>query len=207
MRSTFLGAVAATALLAAASSSAFAAPVLWSGNNHYYEFVTARVNWTDALALSATNNYLGSQGYLATITSDPENAFLLGLTALDGWIAGSDAAVEGQWRWMAGPEATTLFYTGVCCTGIPTGYANWAAGEPNNFANEDYATLRWLPAGVTTQWNDLPNDNYGAGLGYFVEYDAPAAVPEPSAWAILVLGFGGVGAMLRSRWKRAPARV
>lgn len=33
----------------------------------------------------------------------------------------------------------------------------------------------------------------------------PGAVPEPAAWALLILGFGGVGAALRRTRMRAPA--
>jgi len=36
--------------------------------------------------------------------------------------------------------------------------------------------------------------------------DAPvSAAPEPSAWALMILGFGAAGAMLRNRRRRAPA--
>jgi hypothetical protein len=37
-------------------------------------------------------------------------------------------------------------------------------------------------------------------------FDAPTGgVPEPSAWALMILGFGGAGAALRGRRQRAPA--
>jgi PEP-CTERM motif-containing protein len=34
---------------------------------------------------------------------------------------------------------------------------------------------------------------------------APGAIPEPAAWALMILGFGGVGAMLRHRRASAGA--
>lgn len=34
-------------------------------------------------------------------------------------------------------------------------------------------------------------------------FGEPIAVPEPATWGLMILGFGGVGAMLRSR--RRPA--
>jgi hypothetical protein len=37
-------------------------------------------------------------------------------------------------------------------------------------------------------------DNFTVNADVF---DAPAAVPEPATWAMLILGFLGVGAMVR----------
>ncbi len=48
------------------------------------------------------------------------------------WVAASDSAVEGVWRWVAGPEAGQLVDASL-----------WAAGEPNNVGDEDYAVLHW----------------------------------------------------------------
>lgn len=38
-----------------------------------------------------------------------------------------------------------------------------------------------------------------------INQGAGAAVPEPGAWALMILGFGGVGAVLRRRTRFAPA--
>ena len=53
---------------------------------------------------------MGRPGHLATITLAAENSFILAQFALassEAWIGASDAAVEGQWRWVVGPEAGT----------------------------------------------------------------------------------------------------
>jgi hypothetical protein len=45
---------------------------------------------------------------------------------------------------------------------------------------------------------------------YFGEFDITAvssAVPEPATWAMLLLGFGGIGVMLRNRRKALSAAV
>jgi hypothetical protein len=39
------------------------------------------------------------------------------------------------------------------------------------------------------------------GVGHIRVGDVTAAVPEPATWAMMLLGFGGMGAMLRSRRK------
>ncbi|MBJ7408884.1 MAG: PEP-CTERM sorting domain-containing protein [Phenylobacterium sp.] len=59
-------------------------------------------------------------------------------------------------------------------------------------------------------WNEKPNE-YGI-IPYRLTYgDAddpawnrePAAVPEPSTWALMIMGFGATGAMLRRRYSFA----
>jgi hypothetical protein len=42
------------------------------------------------------------------------------------------------------------------------------------------------------------------GLSPIVAFDTLAAVPEPSTWALAIIGFGFAGAALRSRQRRAP---
>lgn len=59
----------------------------------------------------------------------------------------------------------------------------------------------WL---VGASFNDAsPEDGFKfKSLAYTV---APPPVPEPSTWALLILGFGGVGAAMRKRRQRALA--
>lgn len=74
---------------------------------HFYKFVGRyAMKWTDAKAEaeSAAMKYHGLQGYLATITSAAEDAFIQQKTNGVGWIGASDHAVEGEWRWVTGPE-------------------------------------------------------------------------------------------------------
>jgi hypothetical protein len=56
------------------------------------------------------------RGYLATVTSPAENDFLASRFKADdgswyqGWLGGSDAAQEGDWIWVDGPEADIRFW-------------------------------------------------------------------------------------------------
>ena len=66
-----------------------------------------------------------ARGYLATITSQAENAFLAErfLTSSGGlprgWIGGADNDTEGDWLWMDGPEQGVKFYSGATSSGKP----------------------------------------------------------------------------------------
>jgi hypothetical protein len=144
---------------------------------HYYEFVSdSGISWTDAEAAAASRMYFGLQGYLVTLTSQEEADFSGAQASGFGWIGATDVAVEGEWRWVTGPETGTQFWQGLS-NGTELTFANWNGGEPNNSGGEDYAhtaaasVIRdGAPIGA---WNDLPNNGGGgayASQGYVVEY-------------------------------------
>lgn len=64
-------------------------------------------------------------GHLATITSAEENAAVYNLIQKEGltlaFFGYSDENSEGNWEWITGETST---------------YSNWAAGQPNNGAND-----------------------------------------------------------------------
>lgn len=157
---------------------------------HYYEYVSnPGITWTDARALADTYTYFGLQGYLATITSQEEAVLSGEQAAGTGWIGGSDAAAEGVWRWMTGPEAGTIFWNGgVNGTTPPGGYANWNTNEPNDCCStvtgeENYAHVTAPSIGTPGSWNDLPNtgstdpNNPYHPQGFIVEYGGTPGDP------------------------------
>ncbi|WP_109851888.1 C-type lectin domain-containing protein [Aquimarina sp. AU58] len=151
---------------------------------HFYEFVSdAGIRWDDARDDAATRTYFGLQGYLATLTSAAEAAFAGSQITGNGWIGANDEAAEGQWTWVTGPEAGTLFWTGNQ-TGsvVPGEFAFWNTGEPNNCCGgEDYAHITAPGIGIPNSWNDLPIAGGGgayASQGYIVEYGGmPGDIP------------------------------
>jgi len=150
---------------------------------HYYEYVPKTgITWSQARAAADGLNFYGQQGYLATITSFEEAKLSGEQAAGAGWIGGSDAAVEGQWKWMTGPEAGTLFYRGQYPTGNTVTYSFWNNLEPNNLGDEDYAHITAPNVGIRGSWNDLSLTGATSGdyqpKGYIVEYGGMPGDPE-----------------------------
>lgn len=157
-----------------------------ASTGHYYEYVPdLGIRWTEAKAAAELRKFYGLQGYLATILNQDESDLLGSQAPGAGWIGASDAGVEGQWRWVTGPEANTLFWTGLA-EGAPVAgiFQHWNGGEPNNSGEEDYAHITDPSMGVIGSWNDLP-DAGGDGVykpkGYLVEYGGmPGDPPYPT---------------------------
>jgi len=141
---------------------------------HYYEYVDdLGITWTDANAAANSRTFYGLQGYLATLTSQEEADFS-GSQALGvGWIGGSDAASEGVWLWVTGPEAGLNFWNGTAGGSSPN-FAFWNSGEPNQSGDEDYAHITHPNVNPNGSWNDLTNTGASSGnyqpQGYVVEY-------------------------------------
>lgn len=192
--------VSGVLFLVFSASTAEAAPILWSENGHYYDFIAESRTWSSARTragqLSFDPDGPGGQapipGYLVTITSAPEQEFLNQHFGNSGlyWISAGDGAVEGTWRWNAGPENGSLLT-----------YTNWRSGEPNNgagFFQEDYVVANYGGVGLWNDWLGFVATNF------VVEYGAapPAvATPEPASIGLLLTGLAGVA--LRRRRTRS----
>jgi hypothetical protein len=136
-------------------------------NGHFYRPIATGATYTNARAASLLTTFKGQQGYLVTITSADEDAFIFANVPQSSiWFALTDEASEARWTIDAGPEAGTLIKinNGQTNGNIPGQYNNWAPGEPNNSGNEDYAVTKW---GGGSQWNDLPNH---FSCAYVIEY-------------------------------------
>jgi len=118
---------------------------VWGINNHLYIRVTpsAGVTW-----LQARDAARRMGGYLATVTSADEQAFIqtniLGPYTKHA-IGFTDSRIEGQWEWVTGEIAPT---------GENTVYTNWRQGEPNG--DGDVCHMFGTNTGLPGQWNDEP---------------------------------------------------
>jgi hypothetical protein len=136
-------------------------------NGHFYRPISTGTTYTNARAASELTTFKGQKGYLVTITSADEDAFIFNNVPQGNiWFALTDEVSEARWTIDAGPEKGTLIKinNGQTNGNIPGQYNNWAPGEPNNSGNEDYAVTKWSGG---SQWNDLPN---GFNCAYVIEY-------------------------------------
>jgi hypothetical protein len=191
-----------------ASGQANASPILNPLNGHFYDAVvfpeeTNFLNWDAAKVAAESTFFMGERGYLATITSKEEDDFLavnfgpVRLSRGELWVGGSDQAVNGEWRWVVGPEAGTLFWLGGP-SGTQVLFAHWATGEPNNSFGDE-SRLGWSELG----WNDLPAAGFGSVKpGYIVEFNS---VPEPSTITLVGSVLAGLGLIRRGRKRIASS--
>ncbi len=134
-----------------------------AATGHYYEYVTSSQAWDPAKTAAAGRSYFGLQGYLATVTSQAENDFILGKLGGDAWIGAADNGHESEWYWVTGPEGAantgngTYFFkqtaasstsvhlnTPVYNNNVGSGgnaigglYNNWANGQPDDYRDYD----------------------------------------------------------------------
>jgi hypothetical protein len=159
-------------------------------NDHFYRMILTNTSWTNARNAAEASSYYGYQGYLTTVTSAAENTFIQAFTDNNSWIGCSDnvnaingalgfnlfanqAAAEGKWYWVTGPERGTAMRTGNennnnLGSNIAGVYQNWSGGEPNDWpgspiGEEDYGHV-FNSNGL---WNDFANTQ---SISYLIEF-------------------------------------
>jgi hypothetical protein len=141
-------AVGASVTVAGAQNAAVQWKVSEGGNGHWYQYVFERVTWPDANSRAAA-----ASGYLVTLTSQGENAFVNSIVPtryLAGGFQQSSACEPAcDWQWSNG-EAWS--------------YSNWNPGEPNNAGNEDYLLVNPGFPG----WNDITAEQ----IQFVIEWSA-----------------------------------
>jgi hypothetical protein len=137
------------------------APVQWSGNGHWYQFVYQELN-PPADSWDAARQWAQDHGgYLATPTSAEENAFLVSIldqVHSSAWLGGYKST--GVWVWD---------------TGEPWAYTNWIPGQPSGDGN--YLSLTESAGWGWGKWNDAASTIYPS-FAALVEYDCYM----PTSW-------------------------
>jgi hypothetical protein len=120
-------------------------PVAGGGNGHEYAVALQSADWATQQALAEA-----AGGYLATILSQDEQGFVLGV------VQAAEAASPGptDYYWMGllqDPQGQEPAGGWGWVTGEALGYANWASTEPNNQGgNENHGAMHR----ATGAWND-----------------------------------------------------
>jgi beta-lactamase regulating signal transducer with metallopeptidase domain len=138
-------------------------PVSQGGNGHLYQVVCVPegLTWNEANTAAQARG-----GYLATLTSAEENAFVFALiqdpACWNGprgpWIGGYQDPgnpVQESWHWV---------------TGEPFEYNRWSPGQPNDGCGADETRLEygWGATTPADTWNDQP-DWFRGVYSYVVE--------------------------------------
>ncbi len=191
--------------LAGLAGNAEGAIVQWTDNGHWYEAVSVPggITWFDAYDAS-----VAAGGYLATITSDEENAFVFDLVNDDvsaywrmsfvlygPWLGGFQKdgyrEPDNGWTWVTGEDFS---------------YENWRGGQPSDTGgiqdHVHYVADRDNNSAPASTWNDTyggTTDDYV--ISYVIEYDTNP-VPEPTSLA--VFWCLGVMGMITCRRRRNP---
>ncbi len=154
---------------------------------HYYEHVSASVNWNNARSGAEARKAANIvNGYLATNNTQAEFDFLTRhYPSTNGYIGASDDvnvvnsslgkntttgfanqwAVEGKYHWVTGPIEERVWFSegnSPSAKAVEGQFAKWRSGEPNNSnGTEHYAEM----------YSDGFNDGAGTGnSNYFTEY-------------------------------------
>jgi gliding motility-associated-like protein len=174
-------------------------------NGHFYEFIKAPgITWGDARITAETKNYFGIKGYLATILNAEEQQLVGEQLGGNGWIGGADFQREGEWRWITGPEAGTLFWSNlevgpdgsrkpnIFGQGYTPNFMYWnrkngTNNEPDNgsgFENFAHIIDNDPTLGIKSSWTDLTYEGTTNGpmksRGFVVEYGGTTGDPLPS---------------------------
>ncbi len=136
-------------------------PVYCSANGHYYAIIEGRYTWFQAQWEAGL--LLNGSGYMATVTSQAENDFLLSTFGSErlvrNWLGGIKAPLDstsGQpvWHWANGEDWV---------------YTNWAPGKPL-YGGDDTYVLEFGSAGnYPGSWADR---YINSEQGFIAEWDS-----------------------------------
>jgi sugar lactone lactonase YvrE len=183
---------ALSALCGVLATGASGQPVQWTGNGHYYEAVYAPggINWFQAEAAAESQG-----GYLATILSADENAFVYSLVAYPQYWQPFSQFNNSEGPWLGGFKLSNTNGPAVGWNWVhgngPFVYTNWQALEPDNSGgNEDHLVFFNVGSPMGPYWNDI-SGNF-TNVGYVIEWDGtPGSLPpltiamQPQSQAVL----------------------
>jgi hypothetical protein len=138
-------------------------------------------------------------------------------------VAGSVAPADGLSSSTHAYDAGTGVFTDTFNFNLPTGYVVNAGGSTSTDLTFSTATFNGFGGSVN---NSVPNDHrfliafqpvvngsgqqlvitgVGAASNTWAGTASFVPVPEPTTWGLMIMGFGGVGALLRNRRRQVAA--
>jgi hypothetical protein len=138
------------------------------------------------------------------VTFQFDNSADVATTTTGLTINSFDLPYSAEWQYFAGSDGIAL------ATDLPAPAS--CSSAPATFCAFLHNVTSTAPSLVFFQ-NSLPTapeyNVWQAGTIALSYSDAPVrgGAPEPTAWALLLMGFGGLGAAMRSARSRGPARA
>jgi len=166
--------------------SASADPIQWTaedgGNGHWYEWVQINTTCYQALADAQGMGWEGMPGYLATITSAEEEAFVESFFPpvsppdfrcfIGGYQLEGSVEPAGGWTWI---------------TGETWGYSNWGTNEPSDYPGGEWILEIATHHDGSYRRNDNTPDR-SSNDGFVVEYSGVIPAQQQS-WSSLKRGY------------------
>ncbi len=118
-----------------------------------------------------------------------------GATYMMSWAAASEqgCCANGQLSFLSGSTTGPFSFT------APTSGSYWTAW--GHYSTSFVANA----SSVTFQFQDINPTTNGYDLGLDSVVMNGTSVPEPATWALMLIGFGGLGAAMRMRRRRVAA--
>ncbi len=133
-----------------------------SATGNFYMVDTTNRNFNSSLSFAESQTLNGATGHMLTITSAAEMVFVRdNVSPTHVWLALSDAAEEGKWIWVSGPEAGMQLSQGN--TDAAGYYNNWTGSEPNSGTGSNYGLMN-----ANSNWQD---DGNGSTRNVVVEWE------------------------------------
>ncbi|XHR98895.1 hypothetical protein ACFB49_04890 [Sphingomonas sp. DBB INV C78] len=150
-------------------------------------------------------SYSTGQFYTASLTADGNGLYNIGALTLSGQLSGGPEGLVYVDGGNAGFGVDSLLVSEYSAGKVGT-YKLDANGNPIAGTRRDF--IKGLNGAEGAVIDPLTGDflfsTFGSGNGLFVisGFTAPAPVPEPASWAMMISGFGLIGGALRRRTGR-----
>ena len=190
MRKLLIALAGATALTAASAANAALTIGTAGGTNGT---VTPTVTSTSTLEFDTTNGTAGSYSSFFQFNSDIFNSGVFTATASTNPLGGTTVTM------------LQLFTGGTVLAGVYTPGTLVIGGSASGSSNS--LTLDNVTLTPNTNYTFVYSGTLGKTPGNISGNGAFAVVPEPATWALMLLGFGGMGMAMRRRRRPALAQV